>query len=75
MQTKSKKLMFWPGVNSQIEDVVSKCSACLTHRNKRSKEQTIISDIPSLLWCKVGTDLSKMENSISLWLIIIIQTS
>jgi hypothetical protein len=34
---RARELVFWPGMNKQIEDVVSRSSACLVHRNKPQK--------------------------------------
>lgn len=59
---KARELVFWPGMNKQIEDVVSRCSACLTHRNKPQREPMMIHPIPSLPWSKVGTDLFELDN-------------
>lgn len=59
---KARELVFWPGMNKQIEDVVSRCSACLMHRNKPQKEPMIIHPIPSLPWSKVGADLFEFDN-------------
>ena len=59
---KARELVFWPGMNKQIEDVVSRCSTCLTHRNAPQKEPMIIHPIPPLPWSKVGADLCELDN-------------
>ncbi len=33
----ARDLMYWPGINKQIEDTVSKCSACQESRNVQTK--------------------------------------
>lgn len=58
---RARELVFWPGMNKQIEDTVSRCSACLAYRNKPAKEPMIIHPLPSLPWSKVGTDLFEIE--------------
>lgn len=58
---RARELVFWPGMNKQIEDLVSKCSACLMQRNKQAKEPMIIQPIPELPWSKVGMDLCEHE--------------
>ena len=60
---RARELVFWPGMNKQIEDMVSRCSACLTQRNKPAKEPMIIQPIPTLPWSKVGTDLFEHEGN------------
>ena len=54
---RAKELVYWPGMNKQREDVVSKCSVCLTYKNKPAKEPMIMQPVPELPWSKVGTDL------------------
>ena len=58
---RARELIYWPGMNKQIEDVVSRCSACLTHRNKPQREPMVIQPIPPLPWSKVGTDLFEIN--------------
>jgi hypothetical protein len=58
---RARELVFWPGMNKQIEDVVSRCSACLVHSNKPQKEPMVIQPIPQLPWSKVGTDLFEIN--------------
>lgn len=31
-------MVFWPGMNKQIEDMVSCCEKCLKYQSKQSKE-------------------------------------
>lgn len=56
-KNRARQIMFWPGMSKQIEEIVSKCSTCITHRNKQQKEPLINHDIPNAPWQKVGTDL------------------
>jgi len=58
---RAKELVYWPGMNKQIEDVVNKCSACLTYKKKPAKEPMIMHEVPSLPWSKVGTDLFEVN--------------
>ena len=57
---RARSIMFWPGMNGQIEDICQKCSVCMEFRNKRSPEPLISHDIPDRPWCKVGTDLFEL---------------
>ena len=54
---RARDMVYWPGLNGQIEEMASKCPACLEHRAKQQKEPMTIHPIPALPWNKVGTDL------------------
>ncbi|CAC5383467.1 unnamed protein product [Mytilus coruscus] len=58
---KTRKLardsIFWPGINAQITDFISKCSVCLESRRSNTKEPMAESETPELPWMTVGTDI------------------
>ena len=54
--------MYWPGINKQIEQLVSSCSTCLNHRNKQRRESVIPHDVPDAPWVKVASDLLTLNN-------------
>ena len=54
---RARTVMYWPGINSQIEDVVSKCSICQEHRERRPSEPLMSHPIPDRPWSKVAADL------------------
>ena len=53
----ARESIFWPGMNSQIEELVSNCSTCLHHASANQREPLHPHEIPSRPWKKVGTDL------------------
>ncbi|CAC5393077.1 unnamed protein product [Mytilus coruscus] len=54
---KTRKLardsIFWPGINAQITDFISKCSVCLESRRSNTKEPMAESETPELPWMTV----------------------
>ena len=54
--------MYWPGLDEQIERLVSNCSTCLNHRNQQRREKMIPHEVPDASWVKVGTDLFVLNN-------------
>ncbi len=50
-------MVFWPGINKDIETLLSKCETCQKHRNKQSKEPMMVAEVPTAPWHKVGMDL------------------
>ena len=53
----ARESIFWPGMNSQIEELVSNCSTCLHHASANQREPLHPHEIPSRPWQKVATDL------------------
>ena len=47
---KTKRLagqcIFWPGMNSQIDDIISKCRTCRQHRNSNTREPLKLHQLP-----------------------------
>lgn len=58
---RARDLVFWPSMNKQIEEAVSKCSVCQKYQHKPQKEPMIIHPLPSLPWEKVGTDIGELN--------------
>lgn len=58
---RARELIYWPGMNKQIKDVVSHCSACLLQQNRPQKEPMMIHTFPFLPWSKVATDLFELD--------------
>ena len=61
-RNRAKEVMFWPNMNSQIEDIVSNCPACTEHQSSNPKEQMIAHELPERLWQNVAADLFMLEN-------------
>ena len=53
----ARQSLYWPGMNAEIEDLVARCSYCLTYRNKQQSEHLIDHDIPQSPWIKVASDV------------------
>ncbi|XP_064621114.1 uncharacterized protein K02A2.6-like [Lineus longissimus] len=53
----ARDILFWPGMGQQIEDTVSRCTACQTARKSQPAEPMIPHNIPDLPWSKVATDM------------------
>ena len=54
---RARDLIYWPGMNKQIEDMCSSCSACLVHRRRQQKEPLMLHPIAKLPWERVSSDL------------------
>ena len=58
----AKDVMFWPSMNSQIEDIVSNYPACTEHQRSNPKEPMIAHELPKRPWQHVATDLFMLED-------------
>ena len=54
---RARDVLYWPGTNSQISDMISRCNICLEHQRQSTKEAIISSRVPSKPWEIVATDL------------------
>ena len=60
---RARDVLYWPGMNSQISDIISRCTTCLEHQRQNTKEPMIPSRIPSKPWEMVATDLFTWDKS------------
>ena len=58
---RARDVLFWPGMSSQIEDVVSSCQICAQFRQSNQKEPLLPHEIPQRPWAKVGSDLFEIR--------------
>ncbi|UYV70092.1 K02A2.6-like [Cordylochernes scorpioides] len=50
---RARQSIFWPGINKQIEDLISKCEICIRNRRSQEKEPLILHPIKDLPWKKM----------------------
>ena len=55
---RARECVYWPRMNSELRNYISKCDVCQTYGLKQPKETLKQHDVPSRLWVKIGTDLS-----------------
>ena len=52
-----RECIFWPGMSSQIDDLVSKRTICMQQRNNNPREPLLPHKVPDTPWEKAGADL------------------
>jgi transposase InsO family protein len=58
---RARDIIFWPGMNAQIEDFINNCSTCSTHKRNNTKEPLLPHSTPDRPWEKVGIDLCEFR--------------
>ena len=56
-RSKAREFVFWVSINSDIEELVQKCSLCQSQKNSTSSVQKYISEVPLHPWHMLGSDL------------------
>jgi transposase InsO family protein len=60
---RARDILFWPGMNAEIEDLVKKCQVCQDHQVRNMREPLHPLDSPSRPWEIVATDLFELDGS------------
>lgn len=63
---RARETLYWPRMNTEIREYISKCDVCLTHRNGQGKEPILQHEFNARPWAKVAADLCKLDNRILL---------
>lgn len=58
---RARDLLFWPGMNGEISEMVSNCPTCLQNRPAQQKEPLLQHEMPSRPWQKLATDLFELD--------------
>jgi len=58
---RARDIMYWPGINHDIENMISSCATCLTYQRQNQREPLKPQPIPSRAWVKVGVDLFSLD--------------
>ena len=53
---RTRQSLFWPLMNSEIDNMIKKCPICLTFRNRQTSEPIIHHQIPNQTWTKIDAD-------------------
>ncbi|KAI8498512.1 hypothetical protein Bbelb_237140 [Branchiostoma belcheri] len=56
-KARARDILFWPGMNGQIDEKVQKCVTCQENRASNAKEPLMPHPTPQRPWQKVATDL------------------
>lgn len=58
---KARSSIYWPGMSTQIKELVLGCTQCQQYSRSNSKEPVISHEIPELPWQKIGVDFMEVQ--------------
>ena len=59
---RARELVYWPAMNSDITDYLSKCEVCNTFQPQQQKEPLISHEIPHRPWEKIASDIFTFDS-------------
>lgn len=59
---RAQESIYWPNMNNEVKDYISRCDTCLTYVPRQQKEPLLNHEVPYRPWAKVATDLFQFEN-------------
>ena len=56
-KSQARAVVYWPGMSTAIERMVTKCSVCLKYQRENQKEPLLSHEVPQRPWQKLGADI------------------
>lgn len=63
-QSLARQSVYWPNINSDIENIVSNCEICSKYQISNSRPELMPHDIGDVPWYKVGCDFFEFGKSV-----------
>jgi hypothetical protein len=61
-KVRARQVVFRPGINAEITEIVSRCPACIKYQEAQKKQPLKPYDVPAEPWYKVVMDLATYKN-------------
>ena len=62
-QLRAKSMIFWPGINKDIEDLVGRCHKCQSRQASLPHEPLMQHEVPTRPWHTIGGDLFDFDEA------------
>ena len=56
-------MLYWPGMNRDIDKCIAQCNVCNSQPREQTKEPMICHEIPNRTWEKIAVDLFQLNGS------------
>ncbi|XP_077519648.1 uncharacterized protein LOC144129398 [Amblyomma americanum] len=57
MKARARTVVFWPSINSDIEEVAQRCQTCQKYKSRNARLPLLSHEIPTLPWESIGADI------------------
>ena len=57
---RAREVLYWPRINAEVKEYVSKCSICQSYQPEQCREELQPHEMPSRSWSKVGADIFEL---------------
>ena len=57
---RTRELLYWPRINAEVKEYVSKSSVCQSYHPEQCREELQPHEMPSRPWSKVGADIFEL---------------
>ena len=58
---RAREVLYWPGMNRDIENCIAQCNVCNSQPREQTKEPMICHEIPTRTWEKIAVDLFQLN--------------
>ena len=58
---RAREAFYWPGMNNDITEYISKCSTCNSYRPEQQTEPMICHALPARPWQSIAVDLFEVR--------------
>ena len=55
--------MYWPGMNSDLTDHISKCDICSSYQSNQAREPLVSHEVADRPWQKIGADVFTLDGT------------
>ena len=59
---RAREVVYWPNMNGEVTEFISKCETCNTFQSAQQKEPLICHETPQHPWEKIGCDIFTFNN-------------
>lgn len=65
-KNRARSLIYWPGIDQDIENIIGRCQVCQKYRSSNVKEPYLPHEVPNLPFDKIGMDILEIGKELYL---------